>query len=298
MVRERFLVVVADDYGIGPETSRGILELALEGRVTATVLLVNTPHAEEAVAAWERAGRPFEVGWHPNLTLDRPLLPPERVPSLVDRDGRFWTLGRFLRRVCTGRIRGAEVVAEFRAQFGRFSDLVGRPPLMINSHQHVAIFPPVGGALLGLLAEQAPRPYLRRVRESAATLARVPGAKLKRAVLHCLGRRLARRSARLGLPGCDTLIGVTDPPYVADEQFYARWLEYAPGSYVELACHPGYRDETLIGRDCTDDDAYVARRVHELHLLRSADFPEAVRRFGFRLAAPAELRGGRKARAA
>jgi hypothetical protein len=31
------------------------------------------------------------------------------------------------------------------------------------------------------------------------------------------------------------------------------------------------------------------RRVHELELLRSADFPAAVRRAGFRLTAPAEL---------
>ena len=34
----RFLVVIADDYGIGPETSRGILELAGRGVVTGTVL--------------------------------------------------------------------------------------------------------------------------------------------------------------------------------------------------------------------------------------------------------------------
>jgi predicted glycoside hydrolase/deacetylase ChbG (UPF0249 family) len=299
MIRERLLVVMADDFGIGPETSRAILELALEGRVTATVLLVNSPFAEGAVAAWERAGRPIEVGWHPCLTLDRPILPPKQIPSLVDGTGRFWTLGRFLRRICTGRVRRAEAAAEFRAQYDRFCELVGRPPLAVNSHQHVSVFPPVGGALLDVLVERAPRPYFRRVRESAATLARVPGAKLKRTVLTLLGRRLARRSKRLGLPGCSTLIGITDPPCVADERFYARWLEHVRGDSVELACHPGYRDETLIGRDCWADDESIARRVHELHLLRSADFPEAVRRSGFRLAAPAELDGGgRRARAA
>ena len=34
MVRPRQLVVVADDFGIGPETNRGILELATVGRIT------------------------------------------------------------------------------------------------------------------------------------------------------------------------------------------------------------------------------------------------------------------------
>ena len=45
----RSLVVVADDLGIGPATSHGILHLAALGKVTATVLLVNSPHAEAAV---------------------------------------------------------------------------------------------------------------------------------------------------------------------------------------------------------------------------------------------------------
>jgi predicted glycoside hydrolase/deacetylase ChbG (UPF0249 family) len=213
---------------------------------------------------------------------------------LVDPDGRFWTLGRFLRRVFTGRVRGAEVAAEFRAQYDRFWQLVGKPPGLVNAHQHVALFPPVGRALLRVFADGTPWPYLRRVLESPSTLRYVPGAKLKRTVLTCLGRRLARRSDRLRMPGCDTLIGITDPPYTADERFFARWLGHATGAAVELACHPGYRDETLIGRDCLTDDAFIARRVHELHLLRSPDFPEAMHRAGFRLAAPAELNGTRR----
>ena len=35
----------------------------------------------------------MQLGWHPCLTLDRPVLPRARVPSLVD-DGRFRPLGR------------------------------------------------------------------------------------------------------------------------------------------------------------------------------------------------------------
>ena len=58
MARLRQLVVVADDFGIGPETDRGILELGAAGLVGSTVLLVNSPYAEAGVAAWNRAGRP------------------------------------------------------------------------------------------------------------------------------------------------------------------------------------------------------------------------------------------------
>src|SRR6185369_13232462 len=68
---KRYLVVTADDYGIGPATSQGILDLAAQGRVTCSVLIVNTDYAELAVRAWRQAGRPLELGWHPCLTLDR-----------------------------------------------------------------------------------------------------------------------------------------------------------------------------------------------------------------------------------
>jgi chitin disaccharide deacetylase len=289
MQGQRPLVVVADDFGIGPATTRGILDVAREGRVTAAVLLVNSPYAEEAVAAWMRAGRSCELGWHPCLTLDRPLLPPDAVPSLVDPSGGFCPLGRFLRRAVFGQIRAEHVAAEFRAQYQRFRDLVGRPPTVVNSHQHVALFGPVGTVLLDVLADQTPRPFVRRIGEPLGQIVAIPGAWLKRFELARRGRQLARQSARLGFPGCDVLIGVTNPPCVADERYLERWLDAARGDRVELMCHPGYRDETLVGRDCRRDDAYVKRRTHELELLRLVTFPAAVARGGFRLTAPSEI---------
>ena len=94
-MEQRYLVVVADDYGIGPETSRGILELAGRGVVTGTVLLVNSPHAADAVRAWRRSGLPLEVGWHPNLVMDPPAAPPGRVRSLLGDNGCLLPLGRW-----------------------------------------------------------------------------------------------------------------------------------------------------------------------------------------------------------
>src|SRR5437763_1536911 len=126
MDASRVLVVVADDYGIGPETSRGILELAAAGVVTGTVLMVNSPFAADAVRAWRASGVPLELGWHPVLTQDPPAAPPGRVPSLVGPDGCLWPLGRFLSRLYLYRIRPADIEAELRAQYRRFLELVGR----------------------------------------------------------------------------------------------------------------------------------------------------------------------------
>ena len=95
----RFLVVIADDYGIGPETSRGILELAARGVVTGTVLLVNSPFAEDAIRAWRRFGSRLEMG-DPCLTLDRPSAPCEsRARPRRPGNGRLLSLRHFLARL-------------------------------------------------------------------------------------------------------------------------------------------------------------------------------------------------------
>jgi chitin disaccharide deacetylase len=295
MGRPRHLVVVADDFGMGPETSRAILDLAADGLVTATVLLVNSPYAERTVAAWNKAGRPVELGWHPALTIDRPVLPPERVPSLVDGRGYFWTLGKFLRRALLGRLNPHEVATELAAQYERFRDLAGAPPALVNSHQHVSLFPPVTRALHELLSRQPDRPFVRRVREPRWLLARIPGARVKRTVLDALGRRQARDLERAGFPGCDWLAGITDPPFVDDPRFHTRWLARLPGQTVELACHPGYHDLTLIGRDCSGDDEWLRRRVREVELFRRPEYAEAVRAAGFELMPAGKLTAAQRA---
>lgn len=290
MIPDRYLLVTADDFGIGPETSRGILELAARGAVTSAVLLVNSPFAADAVARWRTARRRLELGWHPCLTLDAPILPPEQVPSLVDSQGRFRPLGRFLARLAWGRINAAEVEAEFRAQYRRFVDLVGHPPANVNAHHHVHVFRPIGAALARVLADQGSRPFVRRVVESGRTLRHVPGARLKRRLLSYFGRRAVRCLPLAELPGNESLIGLTDPPWVRDPQFFARWLRHAPGRLVELTCHPGHADATLLDRDGTFNDGRLHRRPAEWKLLADPAFPAAVRDAGFTLVTAAQMR--------
>lgn len=286
----RFLVVIADDYGIGPETSRGILELAARNLVSGTVLLVNSPYAEEAVRAWRQSASRLEMGWHPCLTLDSPCASALRIPSLLGGDGRLLSLRHFLARLYLHQICPRQIEIELHAQYDRFLELVGHAPALVNSHQHISLFPPVGSILRRVLKTRStPLPYLRRVREPWSMLVRITGARKKRTLLTLLGRREARHQERDGFPGNDWLAGITNPPHVRDPDFFARWLARVPGRIVELACHPGRGDATLIGRDCTEHDGLVQRRVDELRLLQQANFLDACRQAGFTLAAPSEL---------
>ena len=288
----RSLVVVADDLGIGPATSAGILQLAELGVVSGAALLVNCPTTEDAVARWREAACQAELGWHPNFTLDAPLLPQADVPSLVGADGRFHPLSTFLRRWLLGGLDATEIRDELDAQYVRFVDLVGEAPAFVNSHQHVALFPPVGAALVDVLRRRGWRGYVRRVQEPWATLGQVPGARIKRAVLNALGRRQGRLLTAAGFPGNDWLAGIADPAAVRDPRYFERWLGRVPGDVVELVCHPGHLDTSLVGRDCGADDGLLQRRVDELALLRGPGYLAAVERAGFRLVAPSTVAGG------
>jgi predicted glycoside hydrolase/deacetylase ChbG (UPF0249 family) len=284
----RQLVVIADDFGIGLETSRGVLDLAARGVVTGSVLLVNSPYAGQAVRSWRKSGVRLELGWHPCLTLDAPVCPPEEVPSLINPQGNFWTLGRFLTRLARGLIRWREIEREFQAQFRRFIELVGHPPTLVNSHQHISLFPPVGRILRGVLTEADCRPWFRRVREPWLQLQRVPGARLKRGLLTLLGRIEAWQLGAAGFPGRAWLAGLTDPACLRDPLFFVRWLTTMPGDTIELVCHPGHLDLTLLDRDATLEDDLLERRILEYRLLSEPSFLHACDQAGFTLRAPSE----------
>jgi predicted glycoside hydrolase/deacetylase ChbG (UPF0249 family) len=286
---ERYLAVVADGYGIGPPTSEGILALASVGLVTGSVLLVNSPYAEGAVRLWKQSGRPMELGWHPCLTMDRPLSRVRDIPSLVDSHGRFFPLSGFLGRLWRGMIPQAEIEIELEAQLARFEELTGIQPTLVSSHQHVQLFSPVGSALIKVLRKQSRSTYVRQVREPWQLLAKIPGARMKRSFLNLLGRRHGRQLMVAGFPSAQWLVGITNPSCVTDPQYLARWLHYVPGTRIELVCHPGYSDVTLIGRDCVGFGPELERRVHELHLLQRPAFREECSRGSWVLVAPSGL---------
>jgi predicted glycoside hydrolase/deacetylase ChbG (UPF0249 family) len=194
-------------------------------------------------------------------------------------------------RLATGQLHYAHVVNELEAQYYLCRDLLGQPPALVNGHKHIHVFPMVGRALMEVLQRSRICPYIRRVVEPLPSWRRVPGARLKRAFLTTLGRLAGRRFDRGGFPGNDALAGVTDPKWVNDSRFFARWLERISGRVVELMVHPGYRDDTLIGRDCTATDGQIERRVAELRLLMDPAFEISCHRSGFTLCpADRELR--------
>jgi predicted glycoside hydrolase/deacetylase ChbG (UPF0249 family) len=101
----------ADDFGMSPGVTAGIIEAHTHGIVTSTSMLVNTPFSPAAAAA-AREHPGLSIGLHACLTYEN------GTPTLNFDD--------------TERCR-----AELRLQLERFTELNERPPTHLDSHHHV-----------------------------------------------------------------------------------------------------------------------------------------------------------------
>jgi predicted glycoside hydrolase/deacetylase ChbG (UPF0249 family) len=207
----------------------------------------------------------------------------------VGAEGKFRPLGAFLRRWFLGLLDPHDIRREFQCQLQRFHELVGHPPFFVACHHHIHLFSPVGEILLRLLDQLPRKPYVRRIQEPWCVLRDLAGARLKRVLLSWLGRPLSRLQEAQGFPGNDWLAGHASPVGVDNEAFFTNWLRLMPGGVVELVCHPGRLDATLLGRENAADDRWLHHRVNELRWLREPSFLEAVDDAGFHLISPSEL---------
>ncbi len=254
------LVVTADDLGLSPGVTKGVLEAHRDGIVRSTSLLVTFPASAQG-AALARAERDLEVGLHLDLVGGRPAQDPSSVPTLCDDEGRFFPLPEFTKRLLTGRIRASELAAELRAQVERARGW-GVPALAWDSHRHVHLMPPVA-RVVAALARELGAQWIRRGRAPRPTVALRSIAMSASTVVSELAYR--------HLPGNTWFIDLTASRPRLDPTAVALLATY-PG-VGELAAHPGYPDDEL-----RRADALVDQRQDDLELLTDPLLREALGR--------------------
>jgi predicted glycoside hydrolase/deacetylase ChbG (UPF0249 family) len=250
------LIVNADDFGYSESVSAGILRAHRDGIVTATTLMTNAPDTRGA-AKLARATPSLDVGVHLVVTFDRPLADVERVPTLVDRDGRFFRPIELLAR----DIDRKEALIEYRAQYLKARELLGREPTHLDSHHWVHDHPALEWAI-GELA-----------RETGAA-ARVHSDE-QRDRLRARGVRtpdhFVRDFQHEGKVDVDTLLALL-----------GRLA--AQGGITELMCHPGEPDEALAKRS-----GYARERATELATLTDPRVRAKVKDHGISLTTFADI---------
>lgn len=234
------LVVTADDAGLHPGMTDGVLAAHDSGIVTAVSVSPNGRAFDDAVARLRERPR-LDVGVHLTLVGEEPLSSAPDVRSLLGRDGRLlagWPV--FARRWLLGRIRPEHAERELRRQIERLL-ATGLPSVHLNAHQHLHVLPGLFEIVLRL-AEEHRIPWVRIPAEPAAALPVTPRA-LQIALLNALGRGARRRLHPRGPQAAGRTIGVLTAGHLTVEGI-GRALDQA-GEISELVCHPGLGDAAL-----------------------------------------------------
>jgi predicted glycoside hydrolase/deacetylase ChbG (UPF0249 family) len=243
----KVLIVNADDFGLTAGVSRGILEAGRRGIVTSTTLLVNRDIPPAQVEKLEASA--LGVGVHLNLTLGAPVSDPQRVPSLVDAEGRFIRDAR----EAAARAKPEEARIELGTQIDAFRKIMGRFPTHLDTHHHVGRHDPI----LDLVLDFA-RALKVAVRSQDATV------------------RTAARN--LGLRTPDHFMGESGPEAYWSRERTLEQLAALPAGVSEFMTHPGYFDDELAY------SRYGRQRETELAGLTDEEARRTVERLGIRLA--------------
>jgi chitin disaccharide deacetylase len=241
------LIVNADDFGMAPGVNRAILELHAAEVLTSATLMARAAAIDEAVNM-ALAMPALGVGCHIVLVAGVPASDPNRIPSLVDRTtgGLHPSIGEFLKRLYTARIRPSEIEAEAAAQIALLQSY-GLRLTHIDTHKHMHMFPLV----LRPVLRAARAAGIRAVRNPFEPLwsinATVHAPETRRAQVLLLGRlqsRFRRVVAQEGLVTTDGSIGVLATGTLELSVVHAL-ISAMPEGTFEFVSHPGYRDETL-----------------------------------------------------
>ncbi|MGF3025478.1 ChbG/HpnK family deacetylase [Methylobacterium aquaticum] len=258
----RPVVLCADDYGLSPGVSRGILALARRQRISATGSMTNIPAFREAAPALREMRGTVGLGLHLTLTAGPPLGP---LPRLAPT-GRLPPLGRLLRLALSGRLPAAEVRPEIERQLDAFAAATGQLPDFVDGHQHVHVLPGVRSALLAALQARGWRGWLRDPGDRVSAIRARPHAG-KASVVAALGLGFGPAARRAGFATNRGFSGFSD---FSDGTGFAGAFERgfrALGPAPVVMCHPGEVDDGLRALD-----PVVASRPLELAYLGSERF--------------------------
>lgn len=292
----RRLIINADDFGLTTGVNRAIAEAHQRGVVTSTTLMANSRTFEGAIdtARSLQGTAPLSVGCHVVLLDGEPLLPADKVPTLLqpgNGDHHFReSLNDFVVASFRHKLNPEQIEAEASAQIDRIRG-GGIEPSHFDTHKHAHMFP----AVLRPLLRAAKSRGVKAVRNPFGQVWPLPLASLLRTrqvwkrfaqlnLLRNYAANFRREVEAHGLRTTDGSLGVLATG-VLDMKLFTAIIESIPDGTWEFVCHPGYNDAEL--------DRIQTRlrqsREQELSLLTSPDAKELLRRRGIELISYHEL---------
>ncbi len=254
----RLLIINADDFGMCHSTNVAIFRSLKEGVVCSTTLMVPcnwSPQAMQMLAE----DPTILFGVHLTAICDgvnyrwRPLTGRDKVPSLVDETGHFYTFTRMDEFLAQVRLDELEV--EFRAQIETVLAADLKPTHLDWHSLRIAKKPELYDVMFKLAREYG---LALRVRE----------------------RPLIEKAQSYGLPANDyDFLDSYSIDTIGKLDEYIRLLRNLPEGLSEWAVHPGLEDAELLGID--PDDAPI--RQADLKCMLAASIRDVIQQEGITL---------------
>jgi len=249
---DKEIIICVDDFGISPGVSKGILKLAEKKRISATSVMV-------CYDDWKQEAKPLidfqnqiDIGLHFTLTGALPLSDPKEIPSLVNSDGNFVSLGQFIKKCILRNIDPNEVKKEFYKQFDRFVEFFGFTPHYIDGHHNVHQYAIVDQALLEALKEKfkGQKYYVRNTSVSFEKAIRQGSSFLKIFPITLWGTPYKSLLESNGIRTNSSFMGIYDwrRPELFGQNF-KRFLRMSSFENGIIMTHPGLPDDVLKKRD-------------------------------------------------
>lgn len=242
------IILNADDFGRHALINAAVRDGVERGLLRSASLMAGEPAFDEAVAI-AKTHPQLGVGVHFTLVDGRPVLPPDKIPSLVGSDGRFRP--NHMAFVCDcflGHIRRDDIRREFTAQAQKILR-AGLRPEHVDSHQHIHILPGVFSIALDVAAAAG----IHAVRIPAVDvgeggfLTGGASAIVGRLGLYTLATVARRQAHHRGFATPDHFSGLVAGAAVTEDYL----VQLAPalpqdGSTTEVMLHPGKADAELV----------------------------------------------------
>jgi predicted glycoside hydrolase/deacetylase ChbG (UPF0249 family) len=250
------IVLCADDFGINPGVSEGILKLVRIQRLSAVSCMTNSPdfdfHVNELCALKDKV----QTGLHFNLTEGFLLSEPPQ-PCLG--------LNELLIKSHLRLLKSSFIAREFNTQLDHYISKMGGVPDFIDGHQHVHQFPVVRQEILKIY-EQRLRKNKTFIRSTTPSI-NLSSYQFKAHILAMTGgKALSYRLKKLNIPHNQYFSGIYDfNPDSNYRDLFRQWLNLMPTNTLVM-CHPGE------GKNSTD--VIASARNIEMDYFLSDEFLE------------------------
>lgn len=261
------LIINIDDFGLSESINQSIEVLAGLGTISATNIMANMPFAHQVKQLSQKFPN-LSYGIHINLTQGKPILPINKIPSLIAPDGNFYPLNTLMKRALLGKVDKYDCEKEIYAQVNFIKDLLDEQLDHWNAHQGIHRVEPFF-SVASRICQKLSIPSMRSISHSFFVdnnqlinphLGDITQFKINRIIKETYYRFLTNRSnKRFNIPdGTLAKQGLT-----TIELLSYLFNHNLPTGVWEIACHTAISTEGLWGT------SLLQQRVEEFNILRS-----------------------------